>query len=302
MKKITICICTRKRQEGLTRLLKSIFDMDLGNLNLDIGIVIVENDSEPNSKKLIQKLAKESPYQINYFLETKQGLAFARNRTVKEAGNCDFCCFVDDDQEVAPNWIYELVKCQLEFNADGVSGTNPPIFEKEVHPSVKQFHLPRELKYGTIVEEAYTNCLLLSKHYLDMIDGPFDIRLNFTGGEDNYLTWNFTNKGGVIRYNPNAIAYEIIPENRTKIKFILKRAFRISNESLFIKTIQNKSFSKWKALPKVLLKLAYGALSAIPYLLFYKNDRLNGLLITSRALGDLYFMIGKKNQFYKNSE
>jgi len=41
---ISICICTRKRQEGLKRLLDSIENLEIPP-ETDIRIIIVENDS-----------------------------------------------------------------------------------------------------------------------------------------------------------------------------------------------------------------------------------------------------------------
>jgi len=54
--------------------------------------------------------------------------------------------------------------------------------------------------------------LLIRKKYLDKLSGPFDTRLNFSGGEDSFLTKDISELGGIIRFNPDAIAYEIIPE------------------------------------------------------------------------------------------
>ena len=159
--------------------------------------------------------------------------------------------------------------------------------------------MPEIYDYGTIVKKAYTNCLLLRKKYLDRIDGPFDKRLNFTGGEDSYLTHLITHLGGIIRYNPDAIAYERIPDNRTTIKYVIKRTYRISNEGLFVKTLKDKKFSKLNALPRLIMRFCYGSLIVIPCFLFGKADRLKGLIKISDALGGFLFILGKKNQFYK---
>lgn len=295
---ISICICTRNRQEGLKSLLKSLDEMQIPS-GANIRIIVVENNSENFSEHIVKEFSEKSTIGISYFLETSQGLAFARNRSVKEAGNCDFCCFVDDDQIVKSDWLSELVKCQTEFNADGVSGQNPPIFSNKVLVSVEKFHMPVVYQYGTIVKSAYTNCLLLRKKYLDQIEGPFDLKLNFTGGEDSYLTGLITNNGGVIRYNPNAIAYEIIPKDRTTIKFVLKRTYRISNEGLFVMTLRDSKFSKWNALPRLIMRFSLGVLIVVPYFLFGNVNKLKGLIKISDAMGGFSFILGSKNKYYK---
>lgn len=137
---------------------------------------------------------------------------FARNRSIEEAGECDFCCFTDDDQIVPIDWLKELLKYQFEFNADGVTGPTFPIFNTEVPAYIKNSHTLKTFQYGAIVSFAFTGFLLIRKKYLDMLYGPFETRLNFSDGEDTYLTKQITNLGGIIRFNPNAIAYEIISE------------------------------------------------------------------------------------------
>jgi len=295
---ISICVCTRNRHDGLKSLLDSFLVMQIPR-GTDVRVIIVENDTTAKSEILVNSYAYKANFRIQYFLETRQGLAYARNRSVKEAGECDFCCFVDDDQLVDDKWLTELVKCQKEFNADGVWGSNPPVFSKEVMPSIRKFHTPKPFKYGEIVKYAFTNCLLLRKAYLDKIPGPFDIRLNFTGGEDRYMTTLISNSGGVIRCNPNAKAYEIIPDNRTTIKFYVGRIYRIANAALYVRTLENENFSRWSAFPRLFLRFSYGLLIFVPFFLFGKESKLKGLGKMVNAIGGFAFMLRIRNKYYK---
>ena len=295
---ISICICTRKRQEGLKKLLDSIENM-LSPNNTKIRIVIVENDIESHSENNVKRFSANSKFDISYYLETLQGLVFARNRVVKEAGDCDFCCFVDDDQIVASDWLVELIKCQEEFNADGVYGCCIPYFEKEVPSYIKKYHERDKYEYGTILQLAATGGLLLRKKYLDMVKGPFDLRFNYIGGEDSYLTKMITNLGGVIRYTQNAISFEIIPESRTTIKYILRRAYRISNVALFRKFLLDQNAKISNTMPRLLMRFLYGVLIFFPFFCFGKTNKLKGLIKIFNALGGLTFFFGKKDEFYK---
>jgi succinoglycan biosynthesis protein ExoM len=298
MMNISVCICTRKRKDGLTKLLQSFCEMQIPP-DTSIRIIVVENDKEKTSESVIEKFSSNSKFKIDYYLETRQGIAYARNRSVKEAGDCDFCCFTDDDQIVSTDWLAELLKCQHEFNADGVAGPTKPYFTAEVPVYIRNFHQPKSYQYGTIVGSAFTGCLLLRKKYLDMLDGPFEIRLNFSGGEDSFLTKQITDLGGIIRYNPNAVAHEIIPENRTTVAFVIKRKFRTSNTELLIKSFTDKDFSKIRAIPRLILRFCNGLLIVIPFLIFSKNDKLKGLIKIVNALGGFSFIFGKQSQFYK---
>jgi succinoglycan biosynthesis protein ExoM len=280
-------------------LLESFIDLRIPDTT-DVTVIVVENDLERRSEKIVQDVSsKASGLKIRYYLEPRQGLAYARNRSVNEAGNCDFCCFVDDDQIVDSNWLAELVRCQMEFDADGVWGLNPPIFESDVMPAIRKFHTPKPTKYGEIVQAAFTNCLMLRKSFLDRVDGPFDARLNFTGGEDRHLTSLISSMGGIIRCNPDAIAYEIIPASRTTVRFYIKRIYRISNAALYVRKIEESNFSGWSVLPRLIMRFFYGLLLLAPYYIFGKERKLRGLGKMVNSLGGFAYLLNIKNSFYK---
>lgn len=298
MIKISICICTRKRQEGLRKVLDSLEIMQIPGQTI-IKFVIIENDIENFSEDIVNSTAAKSKFTISYHLEKSQGLAYARNRSVKEAGECDFCCFIDDDQMVASDWFMELFKCQEEFDADGVYGCTVPYFNKDVPSYIRMNHERDKHDYGTILQSAATGGLLLRKKYLDMIEGPFDIRFNYIGGEDSHLTNMITNAGGIIRYTPNAIAYEAIPENRTTIKYIIRRIYRISNSRLIRKSLLTNNVTVFNTLPRLLVRFFYGVLIFVPFYFFGKANKLKGLLKISDAIGGMVYFFGKRDEFYK---
>lgn len=299
METIAICICTRNRKDGLINLLESINSMNV-NPKTYIKVIVVENDKENSCEKIINEFKNRAKFEVRYFHESKQGISTARNKSVIEAEDSDFCCFVDDDQIVDNNWLIELMRCQKEFDADAVSGINPPIFNYKVPNYIREFHLPKVLPYGTICESAATNCLLIKKSKLDKIKGPFDTRLDVSGGEDVLMTSQVTKIGGIIIKNPAAIAYEIIPRSRATISYLLKRMFRDSNTLYLIKSLQDKNINYFKWTFKLITKLGYGVVILIPYLVFSSSKRLKGLLKITESVGGLSFILGYKNSFYRS--
>lgn len=296
---IAVCICTRKRPESLKKLLDSMYDLIIPS-GINFRIIVVENDTENFCEKMIKELSIRNKLKIYYYLESRQGIVYARNRSVAEAGNCDFCCFTDDDQVVSRDWLIELLRCQHEFNSDGVTGPTRPIFTGKVPAYIQQFHQPDIHPYGTIVTYAFTGCLLLKKEILDMLEGPFDIRFNFSGGEDAYLTKIIAGLGGVIRYNPNAIAYENISQDRETVNFIVKRVFRRSNAKMLINSIENKGNKPIKELPLLILRFFYGLILVVPCFMFLKENKLKGLIKIVNAIGGFSFFFGKLSRFYKD--
>lgn len=264
-----------------------------------VKIIIVENDSDTTLKDFVKYWSEKSRFEITYYLEPSPGIVYARNRSIAEAGDSDFVCFTDDDQIVAANWLKELMKCQAEFNADGVAGPTWPIFGKEVPLYIRKFYQPDTYSYGTQVESAFTGNLLIRKKVLDLMEGPFDLRLNLSGGEDSFLTKQITDSGGMIRFNPDALAYEFVPDNRTKLGFIAKRSFRISNTRHFINSILKPDIHPANIIPRLLARLSYGMLISVPLFLFGGRNKLKGIIKVSNAIGGFAFILGKRSQFYR---
>jgi len=298
MIKVSICICTRRRPEGLKNLLKSFNSMEI-DPDLDVRIIIVENDNTNHSEEIVKQIAETSRLVFSYFLEPQQGLVFARNRSVREAGDCDFCCFTDDDEVVRPDWLTQLMKCHKEFNADGVAGPTYPVFTKELPEYIKSYHIPDIYKYGTVVESAFTGCLLLRKRFLDMIDGPFDKRLNFTGGEDINITYFISKLGGVIRYNPDAVAYESFSANRETAKYVIQRTYRNSNTGLYARSLRGIRHYRIKTLPRLIMRLFNGLLLALPCFILGGKNKLKGIIKIVNAIGGFHFILGRRNRFYQ---
>ncbi|MDZ7739341.1 MAG: glycosyltransferase [Bacteroidales bacterium] len=301
MDKIAVCVCTRERQEGIKKLLQSLEEAEIPE-DTSLDVIVVENDTVNRSESIINEFKSSDKLSVRYYLEPEPGLVNARNRSVKEAGDCDFCCFVDDDQVVDRMWLTELIKCQREYDADGVWGSNPPLFGRDVPPYIRKFHTPKKFAYGEKVRTAFTNSLMIRKSRLDSLDGPFDLRLNFTGGEDRFMTYNITSRGGIIVCNQDAKAYEVIPESRTGIDYVRKRSFRISNTNVIVKTLENEKYSKWQAFPRLFLRLINGLLLLGPFYLFAGKDKLKGIIKISNARGGLAFILfGSENEFYRRN-
>ena len=78
-----------------------------------VTFLVIENDTEECSQdifKILQPMFKGS--KLAYALETESGIPFARNRAAREALEIgsDLLLFVDDDEEVARDWLKKIIK------------------------------------------------------------------------------------------------------------------------------------------------------------------------------------------------
>src|SRR5690606_11722908 len=99
--------------------------------NIEISFLIVENNNEKTLSKVIEAFKKEvASLEVNYLLEPVLGIASARNRVLNYAidNGYDLLTFADDDEQVEPEWLCELLKERDEHGLDIVGA--PVRFER----------------------------------------------------------------------------------------------------------------------------------------------------------------------------
>ncbi|MCX6703330.1 MAG: glycosyltransferase family 2 protein [Candidatus Zambryskibacteria bacterium] len=92
--KISIIIPTYNRPNLLSRALESVFAQ-----KGDFEIVVIDDASTPETKKVVDLYLQKSPVPMFYIQqETNRGVNAARNRGIKEAGGEWIFCLDDDDE------------------------------------------------------------------------------------------------------------------------------------------------------------------------------------------------------------
>jgi glycosyltransferase involved in cell wall biosynthesis len=116
---ITVAIPTYNGAERLPQLLDRLLEQT-GVENLKWEIIIVDNNSSDRTDIVIHNYQKicNSICPLRYFLETKQGAAFARIRAVKEARG-ELIAFLDDDNLPAPDWLIAAYAFDIEHPQAG---------------------------------------------------------------------------------------------------------------------------------------------------------------------------------------
>ena len=99
---LTVAICTKDRTDNLNRCLQSLLKIraDSENKNSWWNILVVDNaPSDDRTRELVESLEE-----VNYVLEPKPGLNFARNQALNTATG-EFLAFIDDDVVVDSQWL-----------------------------------------------------------------------------------------------------------------------------------------------------------------------------------------------------
>src|SRR5690606_5169402 len=83
-----------------------------------------------------------------------------------------------------------------------------------------------------------SNNFIISTEFLNKNKLNFDERFNFTGGEDRYFGTQALKFNAKIVWSKNALVYESIPVSRANLSWLIKRKFRTSNRSTYIKLLE----------------------------------------------------------------
>ncbi len=266
MKNISICICTFKRPYLLQRLLQELNGQLTKGL-FTYSIIVVDNDITQSAKQVVSNFADQSFINIQYYVEPKQNIALARNRTLANAQG-DYIAFIDDDEYPVQTWLVSLFETCEKYVVAGVLGPVKPHFEQDPPKWVMVGRLherpTHETGYQLGLAEARTGNVLFRREILGGVIDAFGAEFG-TGGEDVDFFRRMMNKGCVFIWCGDAIVYEIVPPSRCTRGYFLRRALLRGSNSL-----RQPSSRTWKLLKSFIAVPTYAL--AIP-ILFLAGDQ-----------------------------
>ena len=106
--KISVIIITRNRAKMLSRCLSSLVSQTI----IPDEVVVVDNASEDNTKKVILSFKNKLP--IRYVYESRIGIPYARNKGIKVAHG-SIILMLDDDCEADKFWIEKMIKAHQKY-------------------------------------------------------------------------------------------------------------------------------------------------------------------------------------------
>lgn len=104
--KFSVIFCTYNREKYIYNALKSIAEQDFPVSEYEI--VLVNNNSTDSTENICNQFKTDYPQvDFRYYIETNQGLSYARNRGVEESRG-DILVFVDDDATVFEYYLSSI--------------------------------------------------------------------------------------------------------------------------------------------------------------------------------------------------
>jgi succinoglycan biosynthesis protein ExoM len=227
--RVAVCIATFRRRELLGQLLTGLSDLTFCKMPTpEITIVVADNDSLRTAEDTCRTAVL--PYQIKYIVESRQGIAQARNRAILEAGTVDFIAFIDDDEVPCPVWLDELLWAQAWYRADVVSGPVLPEFAPDVPEWVKAgrfFDRPLHVS-GCSLDTCNAGNVLVRSEVFETV-GAFDEQFALTGGEDTQFFQRVHQAGHTIVSWREAFVHESVPRSRGNVRWLLQRGYQAGN-------------------------------------------------------------------------
>lgn len=228
----SIIVCTYNRDKFLYGALQCIAKN--GYPTEAYEIVLVNNLSTDNTEAECKKFASDYPdVDFHYFVETQQGLSFARNRGIKESHG-DFLVFLDDDSYIQKDYLINLQR-QIEAHTDAAAfgGKIEPLFESGEAPKwlskwtyswVSAIDLGKNVSIFQGKAFPIGANMGIKKDFIAQI-GLFNTQLgrskkNLMGGEEKDLFERVRNNGGNIYYFPDVLVHHVIPPGRTTKDYV----------------------------------------------------------------------------------
>lgn len=234
---ISFIICTYNREQYIYECLSRLAT----NTAKDgWEIILVNNNSTDSTADECRRfVADYKPVNYHYFVETQQGLSFARNRGIAEAQG-DWLVFLDDDAMVEKDYIFNLQTHLSKHPEAGAFGGQITPFFEEGEPSWYsrwsmgfvsaidrggQTHIFQDNKFPIGANMG------IKREVIEAV-GAFNTELGRTGnnllaGEEKDLFNRIRKAGYPIFYFPHIGVKHCIPARRTTKEFVSRLAYGV---------------------------------------------------------------------------
>jgi GT2 family glycosyltransferase len=238
---VSIAIPTYNRAGLLGPTLQSVSRLEIPP-GTQVEVLVIDNNCTDETPQVVDRAAAAGPIPVRRVLETRQGLCFGRNRGLEEA-RFDHVVYLDDDVEVAPDWLRGYFDAVERFGADCVVGPVTPRFDGQVPAYFTQRVLD---SVGSPYSRKGSQPMLLPGELAHEIPGcNFAVRRQVAteiGGFDNRLDrvgkgllaggdWEFGRRlaraGKRVAYHPGCAIVHVITAEKLTRSYMRRRWYGV---------------------------------------------------------------------------
>jgi succinoglycan biosynthesis protein ExoM len=279
--------------ELLSRLLNRLLEQQTDDA-FTFSCIVIDNDQKRSAEKTVGVFQGLQKLEFIYDCEPERNFAVVRNRAIQKSRG-DFIAFIDDDEVPEKDWLLKLLQTCDQFKCDGVLGPVRPYFENEPPRWLDRSGLCHRPIHptGLILNWQQTrsgNCLLRRNIFFE--NGiRFDPAYR-TGGEDVDFFKRAIGAGKKFVWCEEAPAYELVPPERMRVTYYLRRALLQGTISLKYALGKNHIADRAKIILKSGSALAIYTL-ALPFLFISGTHRFVRCLVKAcHHLGRLSALCG----------
>lgn len=232
IKKISVIIPTYNREELLGITIESFVKQNYPKQYFEI--IIADNNSNDDTKKVVEKWQKESDVNIIYLFEPRQGVHYARNSAARISSG-EILYYTDDDMIADRNLLSEIIK-PFQENDKVASVTGKVLPKWEVEPPqwllecCNNGYLSLNDKGdGLFISDddpgVWSCHQAISREAFFKSEGfnPENTAGIWIGDGETGLNLKIKKLGYKFAYNGKSITYHIIPSSRMTQEYLNKR-------------------------------------------------------------------------------
>jgi len=232
---ITVILCTYNRSRSLANTLESLRASFLPDC-IEWEVLVVDNNSTDQTREVVEGFCSRYPKRFRYLFEPKAGKSQALNAGVSKAQG-EILAFTDDDVTVKPTWLRNLT---APFGVPGWAGIggrtlpassfSPPTWLPLGGPHDMSGILAlfdRGESAGELDRPPYGVNMAFPRRMFEQYGafredlGPSPNKDIPRPNEDTEFGRRLLAGGERLRYEPSAVVYHPVPENRLKKEYFL---------------------------------------------------------------------------------
>jgi glycosyltransferase involved in cell wall biosynthesis len=255
MMMITVIVCTYNRCQSLAKALESIAASRLPP-SVEWEVLVVDNNSTDRTREVVAEFCDRYAGRFCYLFEPRQGKSYALNTGIQR-NRSDILAFADDDAIVTADWLWNLTSSLRDGSCSGAGGRIVPTWTKPLPRwlSITDPHIAGPFvsfdhgaEAGPLTHAPYGANMAFRREMFEKY-GSFRTDLgpqpgNEIRGEDVELAQRLLDGGERLRYEPSAVVYHPVPENRLTKQFMRRWWFWYG----YSRVVQSKLLSeaKWR--------------------------------------------------------
>jgi glucosyl-dolichyl phosphate glucuronosyltransferase len=254
---ITVILCTYNRCQSIGKALDSIAASALPD-SVNWEVLVVDNNSSDQTREVVSEVRRGYPGRFRYLFEPRSGKSHALNTGIREAHG-DILVFVDDDVTVEPTWLENLTVVLRDNDEWAGAGGRivlqwPALLPRWLSvegpharfpfPAFNQGHEAKQLigpPFGTNMAFRKEMFQKYGNFRTDLGPSPNDEVPR--PSEDTEFGRRLIAGGERLRYEPLAIVYHPVAEERITKSYFLKWSFDLGRAN--IRTLGIRPGTKW---------------------------------------------------------